>query len=99
MKIKAYEAYFVQPGGRKLEVKKPAVYLTKTHLIDKIMWGKSFEFMYFVLPDCMDEIAFDKIILHIARYEFDKNPKSGLLCYKNGKGKLSFKQFYKTTAK
>lgn len=96
MKIKAYEAYFIQSGGRKLAVKKPAVYFTKTHLIDKIMWGKSFEFMYFVHPSVFDYLI---EVVNISGKKFDEDPKYGILCYKNNKGKLSFKQFYKTTTK
>lgn len=92
MKIKAYEAYFIQTERKKLGIKSPPIYLEKKMMIDKIMWGKSFEFMYFVFPSYMNEIALDKIILHVAKDEFDKNPKSGLLCYKNKKGQLSFKQ-------
>ena len=96
MKIKAYEAYFIQPLGRKLAIKKPPVYLTKNGLIDKVMWGKSFEFMYFVNTSAFDYLITSDII-HVSREEFERNPKCGILCYKNTKGKLSFKQFYKTT--
>ena len=92
MKIKVYEAYFIQTERKKLGIKSPPIHMEKKMMIDKIMWGKSFEFMYFVFPDYVDDIAFDNIILHISRYEFDKNPKKGILCYKNKKGKLSFKQ-------
>lgn len=86
---------FIQGNEVKIGIHRPSIDISKKSMLSQIDQGKSYEFIYFVFPKDVEEIIpvkqFNKF-QGITRKEFDKNPKIGIMIYKNKNNEKIFKK-------
>lgn len=99
--MEAYRAFMdLKEEGMNVYYHCPPVDVTLKFLLSQIKLGKSYEFMYFVYPKEVRELMHPYIYRenkynYLTKQEFNKNPKLGVLVYKNENNVLIFEKYEK----
>lgn len=95
MEVRMYEAFLVQPDGKKYQVIKPPIFMTVSQMINTIEKEQPYKKMFFAYHESLGDLIPPKIrdkycLVHPEM--FDINPKVfGVLCYKDKNGRIRYK--------